>query len=120
MTTYGFPFTVALTTLHTLFTLGGMAACRRWGVFEPKRLPRAAVAPLAAAYVAYIVLCNLSLRLNSVSFYQARRRARRLLSFPARAAAPGAPGGAVLTTPPHRPLRRRRRRRRAAAANDGR
>lgn len=43
----------------------------RAGMFEVRSLPLAKVLPIAAAYVAYIVLGNLSLNVNSVSFYQA-------------------------------------------------
>jgi solute carrier family 35, member E3 len=39
-------------------------------MFEAKAVPRAQLAPLAAAYVGYIVLCNLNLNLNPVGFYQ--------------------------------------------------
>jgi len=42
----------------------------RAGIFEAKRLPPLKLVPLAAAYVGYIVLCNLSLNLNTVGFYQ--------------------------------------------------
>jgi solute carrier family 35, member E3 len=40
------------------------------GIFEAKEAPRAKLVPLAAAYVGYIVLCNLNLNLNPVGFYQ--------------------------------------------------
>ena len=40
------------------------------GMFEPKEVPKAKLAPLAAAYVGYIVLCNLNLNINPVGFYQ--------------------------------------------------
>ncbi|KAF5835056.1 hypothetical protein DUNSADRAFT_8000 [Dunaliella salina] len=42
----------------------------RAGLFEAKQLPPLKLVPLAAAYVGYIVLCNLSLNLNTVGFYQ--------------------------------------------------
>ncbi len=42
-------------------------------MFEPKRIDWRPLVPLAAAYVAYIVLCNLSLNINTVGFYQASR-----------------------------------------------
>lgn len=41
---------------------------------QVKSIPQARLVPLAAAYVAYIVLCNLSLKVNTVGFYQVRRR----------------------------------------------
>lgn len=69
-TTYGFHFTCALTWIHTMVTLVGMHFCLHAGMFETKRLPRSKLLPLAASYVAYIVLCNLSLKMNTVGFYQ--------------------------------------------------
>lgn len=42
----------------------------RAGLFEPKTVPKVKLLPLAAAYVGYIVLCNLNLNLNPVGFYQ--------------------------------------------------
>jgi solute carrier family 35 protein E3 len=41
-------------------------------MFEPKRFPTFKILPLALAYVGYIVLCNLSLNVNTVGFYQVR------------------------------------------------
>ena len=40
------------------------------GLFEPKIVPKIKLLPLAAAYVGYIVLCNLNLNINPVGFYQ--------------------------------------------------
>ncbi len=68
--TYGFRFTFALTEVHTAFTLLGMLVLARVGMFEIKAIPQAKLAQLAAAYVGYIVLCNLSLKVNTVGFYQ--------------------------------------------------
>jgi hypothetical protein len=73
-----FKFTYALTWIHTLFTLAGMVVFARAGMFEVKKLPARKLIPLAAAYVAYIVLCNLSLNINTVGFYQVRVQASRL------------------------------------------
>lgn len=42
----------------------------QFNVFELKQVPRRRLIPLAAAYVGYIVLCNLNLNLNPVGFYQ--------------------------------------------------
>jgi solute carrier family 35 protein E3 len=67
---FGFRFTVALTWVHTAVTWLGMRLMLRAGMFPAKILPPARVAPLAAAFVGYIVLCNLSLNLNTVGFYQ--------------------------------------------------
>ena len=66
LTTFGFHFIYALTLIHTLCTLVGMRVFCTCGIFEYKRLTVVSVAPLAAAYVGYVVLNNLSLRLNSV------------------------------------------------------
>ncbi|KAG2438048.1 hypothetical protein HXX76_005660 [Chlamydomonas incerta] len=68
--TYGFHFTYALTWIHTVFTLVGMRLFAVGGMFQVKSIPQARLVPLAAAYVAYIVLCNLSLKVNTVGFYQ--------------------------------------------------
>eukprot|EP00198_Chlamydomonas_reinhardtii_P002336 XP_001691672.1 predicted protein [Chlamydomonas reinhardtii] len=68
--TYGFHFTYALTWIHTVFTLVGMRVFAAGGMFQVKSIPQARLVPLAAAYVAYIVLCNLSLKVNTVGFYQ--------------------------------------------------
>jgi len=67
---YDYKFTYALTLIHTLTTLIGMRLFAVYGAFTAKPLPARAIAPLAAAYVGYIVLCNLNLKINSVSFYQ--------------------------------------------------
>ena len=40
------------------------------GVFEPKSIEWREVVDLAAAYVAYIVLGNISIKMNPVGFYQ--------------------------------------------------
>ena len=40
------------------------------GMFEKKVLSKRAIAPLAVAYVGYIVLNNLNLQINTVGFYQ--------------------------------------------------
>ncbi|GIL90469.1 hypothetical protein Vretifemale_18118 [Volvox reticuliferus] len=40
------------------------------GMFPAKSIAQNRLVPLAAAYVAYIVLCNLSLKVNTVGFYQ--------------------------------------------------
>ncbi|KAK9830364.1 hypothetical protein WJX72_011308 [[Myrmecia] bisecta] len=70
LSNFGFSFTYALTLIHTCTTLVGMMVFCRMGMFEVKAVPKRAVAPLAAAYVGYIVLCNLNLQLNTVGFYQ--------------------------------------------------
>ena len=67
---YNFPFAVTLTWVHTLFTILGMRLFAKGGLFTPKKLTFKQVAPLAAAFVGYVVLNNISLNLNSVGFYQ--------------------------------------------------
>lgn len=68
--TYDFRFTIALTLVHTIVTVAGMYVCARLGMFEVKQLPQLRLLPLSCGFVGYIILCNLSLRLNSVGFYQ--------------------------------------------------
>lgn len=41
-----------------------------FGFFQPKSIPALKLIPLAMGFVGYIVLCNLSLNINSVGFYQ--------------------------------------------------
>eukprot|EP00879_Flechtneria_rotunda_P019748 GHRR01020752.1.p1 GENE.GHRR01020752.1~~GHRR01020752.1.p1 ORF type:complete len:315 (+),score=67.90 GHRR01020752.1:650-1594(+) len=67
---YNFKFTCALTWVHTMFTLIGMRLFLKAGMFIQKQVQPRQVFPLAAAYVGYIVLCNLSLNVNTVGFYQ--------------------------------------------------
>ena len=54
------------TQIHTLTTLLGMRIFCYSGIFEYKRLSAMALAPLAGAYVGYVVLNNLNLRINTV------------------------------------------------------
>ncbi|KAL3132226.1 hypothetical protein ABBQ32_008815 [Trebouxia sp. C0010 RCD-2024] len=70
LSVYGFEFATALTLLHTLTTVLGMLLFCQLGVFVPKQIPTLQVTPLAASYVGYVVLNNLSLKLNTVGFYQ--------------------------------------------------
>lgn len=70
LSNFGFHFTYTLTLIHTLTTLAGMHLFLQAGIFEKKVLPKASIVPLAGAYVGYIVLCNLNLQINTVSFYQ--------------------------------------------------
>lgn len=48
----------------------GMEVFCHFRVFEKKYVDKKKLLPLAAAYVGYIVLCNLNLNLNPVGFYQ--------------------------------------------------
>jgi solute carrier family 35 protein E3 len=67
---FHFKFTCALTWIHTAVTLLGMQLFLAAGMFQKKSIPQQQLAPLAAAYVGYIVLNNLSLNINTVGFYQ--------------------------------------------------
>ena len=49
LSVYGFGFTTALTLLHTLTTVAGMAALSQLGLFAPKRVPIAQVSRCAAS-----------------------------------------------------------------------
>ena len=65
-------------------------------MFEPKQVQRRQLLSLAAAYVAYIVLCNLNLNINPVGFYQITKIAGMLActaAFAGRAAAHRHAGG---------------------------
>jgi solute carrier family 35 protein E3 len=66
----GFKFTVALTCIHTIATYTAAQALSAAGVIVPKQLPRKAVLALASAFTGYIVVCNVSLAVNTVGFYQ--------------------------------------------------
>ncbi|KAK9823750.1 hypothetical protein WJX72_005144 [[Myrmecia] bisecta] len=65
LSNFGFSFTYALTLIHTCTTVVGMLVFARLGLFEVKKMAKRDVAPLAAAYVAYIVFSNLNLKLNT-------------------------------------------------------
>jgi solute carrier family 35, member E3 len=65
-----FKFTVALTCIHTVVTFAAARLLRASGRVVPNKLPKRAIVPLAAAFTGYIVLCNVSLALNTVGFYQ--------------------------------------------------
>jgi solute carrier family 35 protein E3 len=65
-----FQFTVALTCIHTVATLLVAKCLRKVGLISPKPLPRRSVVALASAFAGYIVLCNASLSINTVGFYQ--------------------------------------------------
>jgi len=67
---YHFKFVFALTWVHTIFTCVGMNVLAAFGFFQPKSIPAVKLIPLAMGFVGYIVLCNVSLNINSVGFYQ--------------------------------------------------
>lgn len=70
LSVYHFRFVYLLALLHTSTSIAGMALFARAGLFTRKRLSAAALLPFALAYVAYVVLNNLSLQMNPVGFYQ--------------------------------------------------
>lgn len=53
-----------------VFTWGGMYCLAAAGFFTPKSIPADQLIPLALGFIGYIVLGNLSLKLNTVGFYQ--------------------------------------------------
>jgi hypothetical protein len=80
--TYKFRYTCALTWIHTLVTLIGMQLFLSAGMFKRKSIPQLQLVPLAAAYVGYIVLCNLSLNINTVGFYQVKNGWEQVRTVP--------------------------------------
>lgn len=69
MSKLGFHYTYCLTFFHMVATVLGMDMLATVGMYEKKTLPVMSILPLAGSYVGYIVLSNLSLKLNTVSFY---------------------------------------------------
>ena len=65
-----FPFPVTLTLLHILATAIGMRVFARQGFFEVVELSKLQVVPVAAAYIGYVILGNMSIQWNSIGFYQ--------------------------------------------------
>lgn len=72
MTTYKFGYPVCLTWFHSIITALGMLLMAGGGMFTVKKLPVSKSAPVAAAYVGFIVFNNLSIQYNTVGFYQVR------------------------------------------------
>ncbi|BDA44757.1 Solute carrier family 35 member E3 [Coccomyxa sp. Obi] len=70
LSVFNFKFVYALTLVHTIVTMIGMWIFAATGIFQVKRFDGLQVAPLAAAFVGYVVFWNLSLQMNSVGFYQ--------------------------------------------------
>jgi len=68
--TLNWPHGAALTAIHFYVTFLGVALCAAAGLFEVKRLPLRAVLGLSVSFSVFIVTMNLSLRHNSVGFYQ--------------------------------------------------
>ena len=67
---YNFKFSVLLTGFHFIVTYIGAMACKRFGMYKPKKLNPWDVFPITAAFVGFVVFNNLSLQENSVGFYQ--------------------------------------------------
>lgn len=63
-------FTGAPCCCLQVFTWVGMNVLSWMGFFTPKKIPTGKLIPIALGYVGYIVLCNVSLNINSVGFYQ--------------------------------------------------
>ena len=56
---YHFNYPLTLTLVHFLFTIAGVAACRRAGLVDPVSISRTAILPLSCAYVGFVVLTNI-------------------------------------------------------------
>ena len=67
---YKFHFATFVTTLHFLFTCLGLLVARCAGLYVPKKLSHAQVAPISFSFCIHVVFNNLSLQYNSVGFYQ--------------------------------------------------
>jgi len=72
--TRSFPYPTALALLHGLMTYGGMTAAWLLGAFRPAwALAPYHVLPLSLAFIGYVVINNISIRLNHLAFYQATK-----------------------------------------------
>jgi solute carrier family 35 protein E3 len=67
---YGFNYATTLTCFHFFITFIGLLVCARCGLFEAKTLQVRSVLKISSAFCGFVVLTNLSLRYNSVGFYQ--------------------------------------------------
>ena len=67
---------MCLTLVHALFTALGVEAMARAGLFARRGAPLADTAPIAAAYVASIVLSNWSIQLNTVRGLRGNKTSR--------------------------------------------
>eukprot|EP00667_Euglena_gracilis_P030904 EG_transcript_43593 len=68
--TLRWPHGAALTAAHFYATFVGLLLCAAGGLFEVRRLPVRRVLGLSVSFAVFIVTMNLSLRHNSVGFYQ--------------------------------------------------
>jgi len=66
----GFRYGALLTLIHFIMTTIGMEICAYLRVFEVKVLTYRSILPLSLTFCGFVVLTNLSLKYNSVGFYQ--------------------------------------------------
>eukprot|EP01101_Sappina_pedata_P007027 TRINITY_DN3629_c0_g1_i1.p1 TRINITY_DN3629_c0_g1~~TRINITY_DN3629_c0_g1_i1.p1 ORF type:complete len:337 (+),score=120.13 TRINITY_DN3629_c0_g1_i1:74-1084(+) len=66
----GFSFGAVMTLIHFFVTALGLELCALFSVFEKKPIPFRSVLMLSASFTGFVVLTNLSLKYNSVGFYQ--------------------------------------------------
>lgn len=66
----GFRFSLLLSCIHTSVSLCVATILRVFKVVQPKPVPSSSLISLAVAFSGYIILCNVSLALNTVGFYQ--------------------------------------------------
>lgn len=59
-----------LTSIHFAITSAIMMCLAQLGIYQRKRLPWQSVIPLSMSFCGFVVLTNLSLKYNSVAFYQ--------------------------------------------------
>ena len=62
---YKFRFVYALTLTHAVTTALGSLLFAYFGLFTAKHLPARSIAPLALAFVGYVVFWNLSLQVRA-------------------------------------------------------
>lgn len=70
-TKYSFKYGLTLTIIHFIITWISLHILSWWfGLFQRKKLRIFDILPLCASFCGFVVLTNVSLLLNSVSFYQ--------------------------------------------------
>jgi solute carrier family 35 protein E3 len=69
-THYGFNYPTTLTCFHFVVTFIGLLLCAYFGTFDRKVLSIRSVLKISVAFCGFVVLTNISLRYNSVGFYQ--------------------------------------------------
>eukprot|EP01121_Diplochlamys_sp_Union-15-3_P014259 TRINITY_DN451_c0_g2_i1.p1 TRINITY_DN451_c0_g2~~TRINITY_DN451_c0_g2_i1.p1 ORF type:complete len:320 (-),score=24.98 TRINITY_DN451_c0_g2_i1:58-1017(-) len=67
---YMLPFGALLSTYHFAITALGLFVCAALGMFEFKKLPWVPLIKVSLVYALSVPFCNLSIRYNSLSFYQ--------------------------------------------------